>query len=130
MTLPDAELVAEFSTDGPPKLLGYQVVIGGRAVAILTLQELSLAGFSPVQDTQCFEIAQDVQAGSILYWHASNRKLHHDQRDGGIPIGITTKDLAAGSVVRPSFDGFVMLEGELNLTDEELAAIAAHQATQ
>ena len=120
--LPTAELVAEFSTDDPPTLFGYHVVVENRPVALLTLDELSLAGFSPVHDVQAFEIAEDVKGGSILFWRPSDRKLHHESAAGDVPMGVTTKDLAAGSAVRPSFDGFVMLEGEFNLTDEELAA--------
>ena len=56
--IPLAELVAEFSATDPPKLLGYHVVVGGRAVALLTLKELELAGFSPEHEVQSFEVAE------------------------------------------------------------------------
>ena len=128
--LPTAELVADFSTDDPPRLLGYHVVVENRPVALLTLDELSLAGFSPVHDVQAFEIADDVKAGSILFWHSADKKLHHERGADGIPLGVTTRDLAAESVVRPSFDGFMMLDGEFNLTEAELASIMRHQAAQ
>lgn len=128
--LPQAELVAQFSTDDPPVLIGYHVVIHGHPVALLTLEELSLAGFSPVHDVQAFEIADDVKAGSILFWHPEDTKLHPERGAAGLALGIATIGLAAGAVVRPSFDGFVMLEGDFTLTEDELAAIAAHQAAQ
>lgn len=128
--LPSAELVAQFSEDNPPRLIGYHVVIQSHPCALLTLEELSLAGFSPVHDVQAFEIADDARAGSILFWYPDDRKLHNERGAAGLPLGITTKGLAAGAVVRPSFDGFVMLEGDFNLTDDELAAVAAHQAVR
>ena len=43
---------------------------------------------------------------------------------------MTTKDLAAHSLVRPSFDGFLMLVGQFTLTEAELAMVASRQAAQ
>ncbi len=126
-SIPFAELAAEFSATKPPKLLGYNVVVGGKAVAMLTLQELALAGFSPTPDIQSFELAEEVKAGSILFWHPSDGMLQQDPGEDGTPIGVTTKDLAAHNVVRPSFDGFILLDGQFNLTEAELAVLANTQ---
>ena len=128
--IPLAELAAEFSTTDPPRLIGYHVVVGGRAVALLTLEELALAGFSPTHDVQSFEVADEVKAGSILFLHRSDGMLHHDPGEGATPIGVTTRDLAPHSVVRPSFDGFILLDGQFNLTEEELAMLTSRQAAQ
>lgn len=90
--IPLAELAAELSTTDPPRLLGYHVVVAGRTVALLTIQELELAGLSPIHDVQSFELADEVKAGSILFWHRSDGMLHHDSGEDGTPIGATTKD--------------------------------------
>ncbi len=126
--IPVAELVAEFSTTDPPRLIGYHVVVGGRAVALLTLEELALAGFSPTHDVQFFD--DEVKAGSILFLHRNDGMLHHELGEGATPIGVTTWDLAPHSVVRPSLDGFVLLDGQFNLTEEELAILTGRQAAQ
>jgi len=128
--IPLAELAAEFSTTDPPRLIGYHVVVGGRAVALLTLEELALAGFSPTHDVQSFEVADEVKAGSILFLHRSDGMLHHDPGEGATPIGVTTRDLAPHSVIRPSFDGFILLDGQFNLTEKELAMLTSRQAAQ
>ena len=76
-----------------------------------------IAGFLPTHDVQTFEVAEEVKAGSILFWHPSDGMLHQDPGEGGTPIGVTTKDLAAHSAIRPSFDGFILLDGQFTLTD-------------
>jgi hypothetical protein len=127
-SLPEAELVAEFTSADRPSLAGYHVVVDGRPVALITVGELALAGFTAVEDVQTFEIAQDVRSGSILFWHPGDQKLHSLQGQDGIPIGVTTKDFPADSVVRMSSDGVIILDGEFNLSEEEFASIARHQA--
>jgi hypothetical protein len=110
------------------QLIGYHVVVGGRAVALLTLDKLALAGFSPTHDVQSFEVADEVKAGSILFLHRSDGMLHHDPGEGATPIGVTTRDLAPHSVIRPSFDGFILLDGQFNLTEKELAMLTGKAA--
>lgn len=112
MTLPTAELTAEFSIGKRPKLLGYQVVIDGKAVAVITLDELALAGFSAADEVQTFEVAEPVKAGSLLFWHQSDQLLHDDPGEEGTPVGMTMRDLEAGAVVRLFRDGFIPLDGE------------------
>ena len=102
----------DFAAEQPTSFL-----VGDRAVALLTLEELALAGFLPTHDVQTFEVAEEVKAGSILFWHPSDGMLHQDPGEGGTPIGVTTKDLAAHSAIRPSFDGFILLDGQFTLTD-------------
>jgi len=63
------------------------------------------------------------EQGSILFLHRSDGMLHHDPGEGATPIGVTTRDLAPHSVVRPSCDGFILLDGQFNLTEEELALL-------
>jgi hypothetical protein len=110
------------------QLIGYHVVVGGRAAALLTLEELALAGFSSTHDVQSFEVADEVKAGSILFLHRSDGMLHHDPGEGATPIGVTASDLAPLSVIRPSFDGFILLEGQFNLTEKELAMLTGKAA--
>ena len=105
-------------------------MVGGRPVALVTVEELELAGFSPINDVQSFEVADEVKAGSVLFWHPNDGMLHHDPGEDGKPIGITTKDLAPCSVVRPWFDGFILLDGQFVLTEEELALVTGRQAAQ
>jgi hypothetical protein len=118
--IPTAELVAEFSTDSPPRVLGYHVVVNGHVVAMVTLEEMALAGLSAVDEVQAFELADPVKAGSLLFWH-DDGMLHEDPGAEGTPVGMTMRDLEAGSVVRLFRDGFIPL-------DADLGAEATHQS--
>ncbi len=80
-------------------MLGYHVVVNGMVVAFITLDELALAGFSAADEVQTFELADQVKAGSLLFWHPGDAMLHAG--DGqGTPVGMTMRDLEAGSTVR------------------------------
>lgn len=112
LNLPTAELAAEFSIGKGPKLLGYHVVVGGTAIAYITLNELALVGFSAADDVQTFEVAEAVKAGSLLFWHQSDQLLHDDPGEAGTPVGLTMRDLEAGAAVRLFRDGFIPLDAE------------------
>lgn len=112
--LPTAELTAEFSTGKRPKLLGYHVVIDGKAVAMITLDELALAGLSAADEVQTFEVAEPVKAGSLLFWRRSDQLLHVEPGTEGTPVGMTMRDLEAGAAVRLFRDGFIPLDAEFD----------------
>ena len=111
--VPTAELAAEFSTDSPPKVLGYHVVVNSQAVALVTLDELTLAGLSAADEVQAFKLADQVKAGSLLFWHGDGM-LHDDPGEQGTPVGMTMRDFEAGSVVRLFRDGFIPLDADFN----------------
>ncbi len=113
--IPTAELAAEFSTDSPPRVLGYHVVVDGMVVALITLDELALAGFSAADDVQAFELADQVKAGSLLFWHPGDGMLHDHAGDGqGTPVGMMMRDLEASSTVRLFRHGFVPLDEQFD----------------
>jgi hypothetical protein len=93
-------------------------VVNGQAIALITLEELTLAGLSAVDEVQSFELADPVNAGSLLFWHGDGM-LHDDPGEQGTPIGMTIRDLDAGSVVRHFRDGFIPLEAEIPDDDAE-----------
>lgn len=114
LKIPTAELTAEFSTGKRPKLLGYHVVVDGNAVALITLDELAIAGLSAADEVQTFEVAEPVKAGSLLFWHRSDQLLHDEPGAEGTPVGLTMRDLEAGAAVRLFRDGFIPLDAEFD----------------
>ncbi|MBR1149698.1 hypothetical protein [Bradyrhizobium sp. JYMT SZCCT0428] len=80
---------------------------------MVTLDELTLAGLSAADEVQTFKLADQVKAGSLLFWH-SDGMLHDDPGEQGTPVGMTMRDLEAGSVVRLFRDGFIPLDADFN----------------
>ena len=106
--------IAQFFGDSPPRVVGYHVVIDGRPVAMVTLDELALAGFSVADEVQTFRLADEVTAGSLLFWHKGDGMLHdHAGAGQGTPIGMTMRDLKVGTAVRLFRDSFIPLDAEL-----------------
>jgi hypothetical protein len=107
-------------------LLGYHVAVEGRPVALIPLEKLELAGFSPIDRVEAFERCDDVKAGTLLFWDKEDGKLHDQPGESRKAFAVTTRDLEAESVVRLSFHGLVMLDGQFNLTEDEAELIARH----